>query len=266
MWECPDFFPLGDKHVLIYSAEHKTFWEVGTYDKSKFHFHPERKGLLDYGAYYAPKSMLDGRKRRILWGWVQETRSREAIEAAGWAGCLSLPRVLTLRGDNQLQIEVASEFASLRTNTVTIQQPQDTTELSNALSRGIIHGRAGEVLCKFRVGESACGLDLHLSSNDDAVSLLTISYNGANDQPLVAIGDKVVPLNPDRDGISSLHIWIDGSVIETFVDERQVITSRCYTASSEAADIQVVWRGSVAMLKSLIVSNLRPVSDDRLTA
>ena len=38
MWECPDFFPLGDKHVLLYSTERKVYWEVGTFDRDlRFH-------------------------------------------------------------------------------------------------------------------------------------------------------------------------------------------------------------------------------------
>jgi len=265
MWECPDFFPLGDKHVLIYSTMHKTIWEVGTYDKREFRFHSERTGLLDHGASYAPKCMLDGKGRRIFWGWVQETRSREAIKAAGWAGAVSLPRVLTLGDDNELQMEVASEFASLRTNTVTIRQPRDSSELSNALSRAIIHQRAGEIMCTFKVGESSCGLDLRLHSKADPVSVLTMTHGGTNGNPCITIGDKSVPLSPGRDGLSSLHIWIDGSVIETFVDRRQVITTRFYAAPEESGEIRVMWTGAVNLLKSLVVSGVKPVSDDRLT-
>lgn len=263
MWECPDFFPLGNKHILIYSAEHRTFWEVGTYDRHEFRFYSERKGLLDHGAYYAPKSMLDGEKRRILWGWVQETRSRDAVETAGWAGCLSLPRVLTLGANNELQIEVASEFTSLRTNTVTIQQPLDSSELGNALSRAVIHGMAGEIICKFKVGESACGVDLRLISNGDTDPLLNISYDGTNDQPLATIGDKVVSLNPDSSGISCLRIWIDGSVIETFIDNRNVVTTRCYATVKGPANVQVAWTGDAKILKNLTISNLRSVSVEK---
>lgn len=265
MWECPDFFPLGDKHVLIYSTMHKTYWEVGTYDKREFRFHSERKGLLDNGAYYAPKSMLDGKKRRILWGWVQETRSREAIKAAGWGGTVSLPRVLTLGDDNELQMEVASEFASLRMNTVAIHQPHDSSELSNALSRAIIHQRAGEITCTFKAGESSCGLDLRLYSDAGPVSVLTMTYGGTNGYPCITIGDKSVALSPDSNGLSSLDIWIDGSVIETLVDRRQVITTRFYAAPEKSGEIHVMWTGAVDMLKSLIVSGVKPISDDRLT-
>jgi beta-fructofuranosidase len=266
MWECPDFFPLGDKHVLLYSTAHTTFWEVGTFDRRELRFHSERKGRLDHSAFYAPKSMLDDKMRRILWGWVQETRSKESIDAAGWSGCVSLPRVLALGANGDLQMEVAPEFETLQTKTATIMQLHDPAELGAALSRATISGRAGRIQCTFRVGESCCGVDLRLGTRDDTVSLLAIGYDGANDQPVIAVGDKVVRLSPDRDGLSTLDIWIDGSVIETFVDKRHAITTRCYSAAPKPAGIRVAWNGAVDSLKSLTVSELKAISNDRLTS
>jgi beta-fructofuranosidase len=32
MWECPDFFPLGKKHVVLYSTAGKVIWETGEFD------------------------------------------------------------------------------------------------------------------------------------------------------------------------------------------------------------------------------------------
>jgi beta-fructofuranosidase len=266
MWECPDFFPLGDKYVLLYSSEHTTFWQVGTFDKRELRFVPERGGLLDNGAYYAPKSMVDGRNRRILWGWVQETRPEEAIKAAGWAGSMSLPRVLTLGEGNALQMEVAEEFTSLRYGTITINQPQDADKLSDALSRAPIRGRAGEILCTFKAGGSNCGMQLQLGGTSNQVSLLSITFQNTNNRPSVSIGDKTLSLNPDPEGNSSIHIWIDGSIIEAFVDKRQAVTTRCYASPEDSGEILVAWKGPVDVLKSMVISSIRPISGDRLTA
>ncbi len=96
MWECPDFFPLEGKHVLIHSTEGKTMWQIGTLDRDAMLFHAESEGLLDHGAYYAPKTQLDAHGNRILWGWIQETRPQAEYSAAGWAGMMSLPRRLSI--------------------------------------------------------------------------------------------------------------------------------------------------------------------------
>jgi len=238
MWECPDFFPLADKHVLLYSTERKVYWEVGSFDKRDLRFHTETRGLLDHGSYYAMKSMVDEKGRRILWGWVQETRSPEECKVAGWAGAMALPRVLSLGPDNTLRMDVLAEFASLRTGTQ-------------------INHRAGEINCKFEVGQSACGLELR----SGGTSLFPIHYDGASS---ATIGGKTLPLSPDRDGLSSVRLFIDGSIIETFVDNKEAVTARCYTPAPGA--IQVVRTGTAGTLSSLEVSSITPISKDRLTS
>jgi beta-fructofuranosidase len=244
MWECPDFFPLGDKHVLLYSTERKVYWEVGVFDRRELRFHSETRGLLDHGSYYAMKSMVDAKNRRILWGWVQKTRTPEECKAAGWAGAMALPRVLSLGPDNQLRMDVPPEFASLRLPDAPGMQIKD---------------RAGEIVCRFKAGQSACGLELR--SGD--TPLFALHYGGGS-QPLATLGGKTVTLSSDGDGISRLHLWIDGSVIEAFVDSKEAVTARCYTPSP--AGIQLAWTGARDALRSLVVANLKPISSDRLTS
>ena len=265
MWECPDFFPLGNKYVLLYSTEHTTRWEVGTFDKSDLRFHSERKGILDQGAYYAPRSMSDGNNRRILWGWVQETRDPAESRKAGWSGSISLPRVLSLGADNALLMEVAPELASLRQNTIEIATPQSPYELKKALSQAVIHNRSGEVICTFKPADDECTLELQLQSREGISRMLALAYSKANGAPFVAIGDKLLPLSPDANGDSTLHLWIDGSIIETFIDRRQAITTRYYGAPNEIGEIRVVWDGPVKSLKSMTISEIKPISSDRLT-
>jgi beta-fructofuranosidase len=266
MWECPDFFPLGEKHVLMYSTEHTTRWEVGTFDKSTLRFHSEKKGIVDHGAYYAPRSMADGNGRRILWGWVQETRDPEVARQAGWWGSISLPRVLSLGENNSLYMEAAPELEGLRRNTVAITAPRSTEELNRSLLKATIPNRSGEVLCKFNASGAECGLELQLQSRDGSRKILALACSQANRAPFVGVGDKLLPLSPDVDGNSTLHLWIDGSIIETFLDIRQVITTRFYDAPNEAGDIRLVWNGPVTSLRSLTVSEIRPISENRLTS
>jgi beta-fructofuranosidase len=251
MWECPDFFPLGDKHVLLYSTERKVYWEVGIFDRRDLRFHAESRGLLDHGSYYAMKSMLDAKGRRILWGWVQETRSPAETRAAGWAGAMALPRVLSLNSENQLRMDFPPEFASLRTGT---QELQSSAGLQ-------IKNRTGEIVCRFSAGASACGLELRTG----ATPIFSIRYpGGTGGKPSIDIGGKTVPLSPGPDGVSLVRLLIDGSIIEALVDGREMMTARCYTPSP--AGIQLAWTGLPDVLKSLTVSSIQPISADRLTA
>ena len=265
MWECPDFFPLGNKHVLLYSTEHTTRWEVGTFDRRDLRFRSEKQGILDQGAYYAPRSMSDDKGRRILWGWVQETRDQSLIHAAGWSGSISLPRLLTLSEDSVLQMEVAPELSSLRANTVEIRNPTTAAEIDDSLSRAAISNRSGEITCSFRANESPCSLELRLQTAAGTSPMVTVAYSRANDAPFVAIGDRLIPLFPGRGGLSMLHIWIDASVIEIFIDKRQAITTRYYASPDEVGEIRLVWNGVPTSLESMTVSQIKAISADRLT-
>ena len=48
--------------------------------------------------------------RHILWGWLQERRK---VGSYDYAGCLSVPRILSLRGDRLVQ-EPVPEVSNLR--------------------------------------------------------------------------------------------------------------------------------------------------------
>ena len=108
-WECPEFFALAGRHVLIYSAGGKAQWQAGRLDTGTMMFHPDQAGILDYGSYYAPKTQLDKNGNRILWGWIPEARSTQEAKAAGWAGMMSLPRVLSVAADGRVRFEVLTK-------------------------------------------------------------------------------------------------------------------------------------------------------------
>jgi beta-fructofuranosidase len=99
MWECPEFFALDGGHVLIFSTKGKAYWQSGRLDEKAMVFHPAKSGVIDLGAFYAPKTQLDAQGQRILWGWLQERRLEAEYRAAGWSGVMSLPRVLNLGAD-----------------------------------------------------------------------------------------------------------------------------------------------------------------------
>lgn len=113
MWECPDFYPVlvhgSDgldtsaingpghhvRHVLkvsLFDVAHDCYL-IGTYDIIKDVFIPD-KGFednlvmrYDYGKFYASKTFYDGvKKRRVLWGWVNESSVQEDDIQKGWSG------------------------------------------------------------------------------------------------------------------------------------------------------------------------------------
>jgi beta-fructofuranosidase len=262
MWECPDFFALGDKHVLLYSTERKVYWQVGRFDKQELRFHKETSGLLDHGSYYAMKSMVDEKGRRILWGWVEETRSADACTQAGWAGCMALPRVLSVGPDNRLRMEVPPEFASLQLGEQTFPAHPNAGEADAWIAKQAIQNRAGKVVYTFKPGHRACGLEMRESTSGSP--LFAISHGGSGSPTTVMVADKILNLAPSHDGVSTVELWIDGSVIEIFVDKQEALTLRNY--SEAGGTITIAWTGDVSALHSMGICGITPISDDRLTS
>ncbi|WZZ38168.1 hypothetical protein YC2023_034427 [Brassica napus] len=80
----------------------------------------------DDGWFYASKSFFDSAKnRRINWGWVVETDSREDDIEKGWAGLLALPRQMWLdtSGKRLMQWPI-QEINNLRTRQVSFHNRQ----------------------------------------------------------------------------------------------------------------------------------------------
>lgn len=263
MWECPDFFELHGKHVLLYSTEGSVFWEIGELDKKEMKFHMQTRGLLDHGAYYAMKSMIDAKGRRILWGWVQEKRPDAELIRAGWSGCMALPRVLSIGSDNTLRMEVPPEFSTLHQDQRTLSVSRTNAAVTAEwLGRNPIHNRAAAVACTFTPADQPFVLEVH--ANGVAAPLFTIAYNGSAAKPTLSVGERTVALMPDASGLSSFQFWMDGSVIEVFADDKEAITLRNYDVTT--GDLRVAVKGSVESLHSLRIAGVAPISPDRLTS
>ena len=127
MWECPDCFPLGDRHVLMFSPMHlgerKTVYLVGDLDYATGAFRRETIGEVDWGFdYYAPQSFVDDRGRRIIigwqnaWDWMPWWKDFGPTHAEGWCGSLAMPRTVELAADNRLVFRPVAEMAGLRRN------------------------------------------------------------------------------------------------------------------------------------------------------
>ncbi len=97
-WECPNLFPLGDRWGLIYSPCAHVRIKLGRLDDG-LHFLEESEEIVDpaaWSGFYAPQVFRDDAGRTILMGWMPEC---DNVPHKGWAGVMSLPRVLSLDAD-----------------------------------------------------------------------------------------------------------------------------------------------------------------------
>lgn len=246
MWECPDFFPLGNKHVLLISTMGKVRWKVGSYANQRFT--PEKEGVVDWGSYYAAKSMLDRDGHRILWGWITETRPDADLIAAGWAGVMSLPRVLSLSPQSELQTEVSPAARILRSD--------HTRAHGKEIEAVRIRDVAAEL--DLRLQRKAENLTLRLYSNN--ADFATITCSKVSGVPELRINKVSTPLSAS---LSRLHIFLDGSVLEIHANDSTFVTARVYQIP--AGPLMLKLEGN---MEGAIVDlwQMNPISKDRLTA
>ena len=72
--DCPDFFRLGEKFVLLY-LRNGLEYVIGDFKAEQFY--PEKRGTMTWniGAGYAPESLVDNKGRRIMWAALNDSRT-----------------------------------------------------------------------------------------------------------------------------------------------------------------------------------------------
>ena len=257
MWECPDFFPLGKKWVLLYSTAGSVFWEVGDLDPKELVFHSQTRGILDHGAYYAQKTQLDAKGNRILWGWITEKRPDPELLAAGWAGCMSLPRTLKIADDNTLEMEIAPEARSMR---------QQIFEIPNKFSQQERKTRAQQIKIENVSGEFFWMSDAqnsNFSLADQEGPWFTVSTETNADSSKLIVNGKTIEIPPTKHPLRDFSLFLDASVAELVCDSRHAITTRIYR--QPAGPLKISSDPSEKNLFQLSAWQLTPISPNRLT-
>ncbi len=117
MWECPDFFPLDGKQVLLISPQdmnalgyefhsgNNVAALIGDYDRETHAFTRQNIQAIDYGLdFYAPQTALAPDGRRIMVAWMQNWDSLGGQpREQKWVGQMTLPREISLKNGRLIQ-------------------------------------------------------------------------------------------------------------------------------------------------------------------
>lgn len=158
MWECPDFFELDGKNVLIvspqdmravenkfYNGNHAVYF-IGQYNKKDCRFDCGEGVMLDYGPdYYAPQTLLTNDGRRIMIAWMQSWDINIKPAEQRWNGMMTIPRELSLVDGHLFQSPVR-ELENYRVNPVIYKNTEISGEVSLAGIKGRVLDLSAEVL------------------------------------------------------------------------------------------------------------------------
>ncbi|HWQ47109.1 MAG TPA: glycoside hydrolase family 32 protein [Longilinea sp.] len=241
IWECPQLIKFGSKYLLIVSVYHasKLMYAIGflgEYRDQKFF--PVSTQKLDHGdgVFYAPQSVIDHKGRQVLMGWVMEEREEAACQKAGWAGALSLPRVLTVDESGRLLIDPIPEMEQLHKGTKIHTSGILAASLSPILGSTPICNH--EIDIDLYPGKNSLS-GIRLSAEEKALEFVEIAYD-QNRQILIVDTHYDPSETILRDGTKEaavqvrlgeklqLKVYVDGSVIEIYAQRKTVITTRFY--------------------------------------
>lgn len=267
MWECPDFFPLDGKQVLLVSPQdmipsgleyhngNGTLCLIGNYNRKTEEFTEEADQAVDYGIdFYAPQTVLTPDGRRVMIGWMQnwDTCNHRRVHDEAWFGQMSLPRELSIKNGKLYQTPVR-ELERMRHNKVSYEN----VTVSGILQLEGISGRRLDMELTVRPKEG-CSLyrkftvlfarneQYHTSfSFRPAESVLKMDrkFSGTRRDILHERSSRV----NGPEGELKLRIILDRFSVEAFVnDGEQVMTAVLYT-DQKADGISFLSDGAVTM-------------------
>jgi beta-fructofuranosidase len=266
VWECPELLEFGDRQLLHVSDDDRVDYFVGRLDVDEPAFAVESRGRLDHGDFYAPQSMRTDDGRVLTWGWLPPGRDERAQWDAGWSGALSLPRELSLAGGD-LRQRPAAELADLRerhvegpaalaagTRRPLDLDPDPTPDPDRDGARNAYELRARVRLdpgATLELGtfESPAGTertDLRLSADG-----LVVDRSHASHDPRTDASERRLPLDGgESERVHDLHLFVDGSILEAFLDERRCLTTRVYPTRADARGVTLAATGGDVTLEA----------------
>ncbi len=239
MWECPDLFPLGDKHVLIFSPmgleRLKTMYFVGDLDYESGKFVAQSSGELDYGRdFYATQTFVDAKGNRVAMAWMESWDGKHPTKQHGWLGALTLPRTLTLGTHGQLKMKPVEALKKLRQNELVYAD----LDVFDHEALFLTKGDSLEVQFTLDLSTTtARSFRLYLRSSpstreETALVINLVEGKVEVDTTLSGVGDKgITSCNYKVTGEPLLRVglYLDRSSLEVFVNDGEaVLTNRVY--------------------------------------
>ena len=244
MWECPQLFELDGEYFLFISGcvapgLQYTYYFQGKMLDHRFVSHALKR--LDYGykEFYAPLCFLDEQGRRVMFGWLLEERTEEANRKAGWAGVMSLPRLLRLSPEKELLVDPVPEVESLRGELLNSFSGEITTKAVDlgggkpapyAELFACIKAESGGKVT-FLLAAAPESKEKTLVTFDFGTGVLRVDTRASSLDPLSRGEVKEAPLTLKPGESLDLRLFIDGSVLEVYANHRAVISSRQYPSN-----------------------------------
>ena len=264
MWECPDFFTLDGKDVVLVSPQDMlpkdfeyhngdgTLCLIGKFDETTKTFIPESDQAVDYGIdFYAMQTVEAPDGRRIMIGWMQnwDTLAHRCNDSK-WFAQMSLPRELSVKNGRLYQTPI-KELDAMRKNRV---EYNNVVINNDTISLDKIEGRTIDMELVIRPEDKENGYKkfaLRFAQNerfhtelcfrpDESVLKIDRKFSGSE---RALVHQRRCLVNGDADELK-LRVVLDRFSVEIFINDGEQVMSAVIFTEQEAKGISFVAEGA----------------------
>ena len=270
---CPYFWPIGDRHMLLFFS-HMSGGQylLGDYDTDRDKFIVTHGAKFNFGPYgpsgvHAPSAAPDGKG-----GLVVIFNMNPGKPTAGWNQIMTLPRRLTVEGDEVL-MEPTGDIESLRRDHVHIGPTAMPANEEQVLDT--VRGNAVEIAAEIDPGDAPMvelnvlrspdrqeytriafyrdrGYRDRVNGTDATSSLLTLDTSYSSIAPdALSRAPETAPVPLKKNETLKLRVFVDKSVVEVFANGRQCVAARVYPDRADSVGVSLRAQGQAAELRAL---------------
>ncbi len=284
---CPYFMPIGKsgKYIFLHFS-HMTGGKylIGDYDTSRHKFVVTdgghfNHGPVGFGGVHAPSAYPDQNGDVVV---LFNMNSGKRIHEGNLIQAMTLPRLLSLDSKGRLNQRPVASLESLRYNEQIARNISLPANQSIELTQA--KGTAKEIVMKVDMRKSNF-IELNVLASPDKKEYTRVMFyknggfperdidNGrgrfssiALDNSNGSLADDVTPrvtetanVFIDKDEIVELRIFIDKSIVEVFVNDRQCVSIGTYPTLKESERVFVKSHGKDAEITSLETFDMKSV-------
>ena len=284
----PYFWPIGNRHILLFASHMSgAQYLLGDYDAARDRFVVTHGAKFNFGAMlpcgvHAPSATPDGSG-----GVVVIFNMNAGKPTAGWDQIMTLPRRLTVDGDDLSMAPVAA-VEGLR------QHRQHVGAMTLPANQEVVidsvRGSALELALEFDPGNAPM-VELNVLRspakeeytriafyrhrgfiarpiNERALgvgrrqSLITLDSSYSSCAPDVrSRAPETAPVVIEPDRTIQLRVFVDRSVVEVFVNGRQCVATRVYPDRADSVGVSLRSQGAASELRSLDAWTMKSIWD-----
>ena len=261
MWECPDFFELDGKHILICSPQdmkargyefhngNNAVYFLGDYDKRSKAFSKGNPVSLDYGLdFYAPQTTALPDGRRIMIAWMTSWDDLFIPAGQKWQGMMTFPRELSVEHGKLIQRPVR-ELENYRKNKIFYEKEI----LEGEKCYNGICGRMIDFTLEIHSGEFH-ELTVDVAKNEECFTRVSVNCDKKFmeiDRTFSSITRDVACIRrmklPDCGGGVKFRFIMDRNSVELFVNDGEMVVSTVIYTPQDAEGICLSCDGSAVI-------------------